>query len=66
MSENIKTVEIKIDGVLGQVIVDGVNVKNIREYRLVHKAGEVPRLELDIISPYSTVKGEMKVDKIWR
>lgn len=41
------TVEITSDGGLAKIVVGGVELKNrISEYRLTHKAGEAPKLEL--------------------
>lgn len=55
-STHIPNVIIKTNGIIGEVYVDGVQVKGVKEYRLIHKGGNSPQLQLDIMATNITVE----------
>lgn len=61
MEEKLKAfpkVEIETHGVAGKIKLDGIEVHGVRRYALVHEAGKVPMLKLDLIAVDVTVDGK--------
>lgn len=56
-------IEIKTDGIKGHIIIDGIDMSNVvRGYTLVHRAGEVPTLSVELLATDLVMDGESIVD----
>ena len=51
-------IEIESHGTKAKIKVDGIEVHGVRRYALVHEAGKVPMLKLDLIAVDVTVDGK--------
>ncbi len=58
MNSSLPRIEIETSGISGKIRVNGTEVPGVRRYALVHEAGKVPMLKLDLMAVDITVDGK--------
>ncbi|WIF95030.1 hypothetical protein [Caminicella sporogenes] len=62
MTEKLHDVEIKSDGIITKVKLDGVELHGIKSMKYSQKAGESPILELELYTKAAIIDGPVLVD----